>query len=49
MLLWLLRERAAEIWLERFASAQRRPQIDLVIAEEARTQPAIRREAHTIA
>jgi hypothetical protein len=49
MLLRLFRECAAEIRLERFSSAQWRAQIDLVIAEKARTQPAVCREAHAIA
>jgi hypothetical protein len=47
--LWLLRERAEHEWLERQSRAKRRPEIHLVIAEEAGAKPAIGSETHAIA
>src|SRR3954447_13898058 len=49
MLARLLGERAREVCSEWLARAQRRPKIHLVIAEEARAQATVRREAHAIA
>src|SRR5690242_2187474 len=49
MLLRLLGERAPEKRLERETGAQRRTQIDLVIAEQAGPQSTVGREAHTVA
>src|SRR5215208_2594236 len=45
----LLGERAVHERRERLARAQRRAQIDLVVAEQARAQPTVGGEPHTVA
>src|SRR5438477_129733 len=44
----LLVERPTEMGRQRLPGAQRRPQIDLVIAKQTRAQASVRREAYAI-